>query len=53
MKENSLLVEKYRPTTLENYVGNENVKQVIQKYLNQMTFKTLFSMVLQAQEKLP
>ena len=35
MKENSLLVEKYRPTTLENYVGNENVKQVIQKYLNQ------------------
>ena len=35
MTENSLLVEKYRPTTLENYVGNENVKQVIQKYLNQ------------------
>lgn len=35
MTENSLLVEKYRPTTLENYVGNENIKQVIQKYLNQ------------------
>ena len=35
MKENTLLVEKYRPTTLEHYVGNENVKEVIQKYLNQ------------------
>ena len=35
MKENTLLVEKYRPTTLEHYVGNENIKEVIQKYLNQ------------------
>ncbi len=35
MKENTLLVEKYRPTTLEYYVGNENIKEVIQKYLNQ------------------
>ena len=24
--ENSLLVEKYRPSKLENYVGNENIK---------------------------
>ena len=24
--ENSLLVEKYRPTVLENYVGNDNIK---------------------------
>ena len=35
LKENTLLVEKYRPTTLEHYVGNENIKEVIQKYLNQ------------------
>ena len=35
MKENTLLVEKYRPTTLKHYVGNENIKEVIQKYLNQ------------------
>jgi len=35
MKENTLLVEKYRPTTLEHYVGNENIKEVVQKYLNQ------------------
>tara|TARA_R110000796_G_scaffold226478_2_gene342976 strand:- start:731 stop:1639 length:909 start_codon:yes stop_codon:yes gene_type:complete len=35
MKENTLLVEKYRPTVLENYVGNENIKQTIQKYLDQ------------------
>ena len=35
MKENTLLVEKYRPTTLEHYVGNENIKEVIQKYPNQ------------------
>jgi replication factor C small subunit len=35
MTENTLFVEKYRPSTLDNYVGNENVKQTIQKYLNQ------------------
>ncbi|MDB4272226.1 AAA family ATPase [bacterium] len=34
-KEHSLLVEKYRPTELENYVGNENIKESISKYLNQ------------------
>ena len=33
--ENSLLVEKYRPTKLNNYVGNENIKSVISKYLEQ------------------
>ena len=33
--ENSLLVEKYRPTVLENYVGNDNIKKVISKYLEQ------------------
>ena len=35
MKENSLLVEKYRPSVLDNYVGNENIKKTIQQYLNQ------------------
>ena len=33
--ENSLLVERYRPTELENYVGNENIKKSIAKYLEQ------------------
>jgi len=32
---NSLLVEKYRPSKLENYVGNENIKKSISKYLEQ------------------
>ena len=35
MKENTLFVEKYRPTTLKTYVGNENIKETIQKYLDQ------------------
>lgn len=34
-REHTLLVEKYRPSVLENYVGNENIKQVISKYLEQ------------------
>jgi len=33
--DNSLLVEKYRPKTLNNYVGNENIKKSISSYLNQ------------------
>jgi len=33
--ENSLLVEKYRPKTLNKYVGNENIKKSISSYLNQ------------------
>ncbi len=35
MKDNTLLVEKYRPTVLKDYVGNEQVKETIQKYLDQ------------------
>ncbi len=27
MKENTLLVEKYRPIKLDNYVGNESIKK--------------------------
>ena len=34
MKDHSLLVEKYRPTKLENFVGNEHIKKTIQQYLN-------------------
>jgi len=32
---NSLLVEKYRPSNLKGYVGNEHLKEVISKYLDQ------------------
>ena len=35
MKENTLYVERFRPTELKYYVGNENVKETIQKYLDQ------------------
>ena len=35
MKDNTLLVEKYRPSVLQDYVGNEQVKETIQKYLDQ------------------
>ena len=33
MKENSLFVEKYRSKTLEDYVGNDQLKQIIGKYI--------------------
>ena len=39
--DNSLLVEKYRPNTLENYVGNENIKKSISKYLEQNDIQNL------------
>jgi len=34
-KEHTLLVEKFRPSTLENYVGNEHIKATISQYLDQ------------------
>jgi replication factor C small subunit len=37
----SLLVEKYRPSKLENYVGNENIKKSISKYLEQNDIQNL------------
>jgi replication factor C small subunit len=40
-QENSLLVEKYRPSKLENYVGNENIKESISKYLEQNDIQNL------------
>ena len=32
MKENTLYVERFRPTSLEHFVGNESIKDTIQKY---------------------
>ena len=40
-KEHSLWVEKYRPTTLKNYVGNENIKKSISQYLGQNDIQNL------------
>jgi len=34
-KDHGLLVERYRPNTLENFIGNENIKSKIQNYLDQ------------------
>ena len=34
-KDHGLLNERYRPTTLENYVGNDHLKKSISKFLNQ------------------
>ena len=39
--ENSLLVEKYRPIKLENYVGNANIKKSISSYLEQNDIQNL------------
>ena len=41
LKTHSLLVEKYRPNVLENYVGNENIKKSISKYLKQNDIQNL------------
>jgi len=41
MKENTLFVEHYRPTKLDNYVGNENIKKVIKQYLDQDDIQNL------------
>jgi replication factor C small subunit len=35
MKDHTLLVEKYRSNTLDEYVGNNHIKTQIQKYLDQ------------------
>jgi len=40
-QDNSLLVEKYRPNVLENYVGNENIKKSIANYLGQNDIQNL------------
>jgi replication factor C small subunit len=35
MKKHSLWVEKYRPDSLKNYIGNEDFKSTIKKYIDQ------------------
>ena len=40
-KEHSLLVEKYRPIQLEDYVGNEHIKKTIRQYLGQNDIQNL------------
>ena len=35
MKDHGLLVEKYRPTNIDNYVGNESIKKSISNYISQ------------------
>lgn len=40
-KDHSLLVERYRPVKLENYVGNEHIKTTISQYLGQNDIQNL------------
>ena len=40
-KKHSLLTEKYRPSKLENYVGNEHLKTTIARYLEQNDIQNL------------
>ncbi len=35
MKDHSLLVERYRSKTLDEYVGNEQIKTKLQTYIDQ------------------
>ena len=41
MKDHGLLVERYRPIELENYVGNEHIKKTIKQYLGQNDIQNL------------
>ena len=40
-KKHSLLVEKYRPTILDNYVGNESIKSTMNQYIGQNDIQNL------------
>ena len=40
-KDHGLLVERYRPIELENYVGNEHIKKTIKQYLGQNDIQNL------------
>ena len=40
-RDHTLLVEKHRPTTLDGYVGNENIKNSISQYLSQNDIQNL------------
>jgi len=41
MKNHSLLVEKYRPTNIDNYVGNKSIKNTIKSYIEQNDIQNL------------
>ncbi len=41
MKENSLFVEKYRSKTLGEYVGNDQLKQIVHQYINNNDLQNL------------
>jgi DNA polymerase III delta prime subunit len=41
MKENSLFVEKYRSKTLENYIGNEQLKSIVAQYIEKNDLQNL------------
>ena len=41
MKNHSLLVEKYRPTNIDNYVGNKSIKDTIKSYISQNDIQNL------------
>ena len=41
MKKHSLLVEKYRPTNIDNYVGNESIKDTIKSYISKNDIQNL------------
>jgi replication factor C small subunit len=41
MKNHSLLVEKYRPTNIDNYVGNKSIKDTIKSYISKNDIQNL------------
>ena len=41
MKNHSLLVEKYRPTNINNFVGNESIKNTIKNYIDRNDIQNL------------
>ena len=40
-KDHGLLVERYRPTSLEKYIGSESVKKVFRKYIDANTCQNI------------
>jgi len=41
MKNHSLLVEKYRPTNINNYIGNKSIKDTIKSYISKNDIQNL------------
>ena len=53
VKLHSLLVERYRPASLEHYVGNENIKKAISQYLAQDRKSTRLNSSHSQQSRMP